>query len=104
MARQAFEKKIEGLEALRRSSDPAEIVAPLRKVIKGPNAEVITGRVAGIDHARRTATIEPHRGEPYDLDEWQRLFMFSRADTIYGGSEEIQRNLIAHHILGPVKR
>ena len=38
--------------------------------------------------------------EPYDLDEWQRLFLFSRADTIYGGSDEIQRNIIAHRALG----
>ncbi len=35
------------------------------------------------------------RGAPYDLDEWQRLYLFSRADTIYGGSDEIQRSIIA---------
>ena len=35
-----------------------------------------------------------------DLDEWQRLFLFSRADTIYGGSDEIQRNIIASRALG----
>ena len=40
------------------------------------------------------------RGEPYDLDEWQRLFLFSRAGTIYGGSDEIQHNLIAARALG----
>ena len=38
--------------------------------------------------------------EPYDLDEWQRLFLFSRADTIYGGSDEIQRNIVAARALG----
>ena len=35
-----------------------------------------------------------------ELDEWQRLFLFSRADTIYGGSDEIQRNTIATRALG----
>jgi alkylation response protein AidB-like acyl-CoA dehydrogenase len=40
------------------------------------------------------------RGERYDLDEWQRLFLFSRAETIYGGSDEIQHDIIATQALG----
>jgi hypothetical protein len=35
-----------------------------------------------------------------DYDELQRLFLFSRADTIYGGSNEIQRDIIARRVLG----
>jgi alkylation response protein AidB-like acyl-CoA dehydrogenase len=42
-----------------------------------------------------------------ELDAWQRLFLFGRAETIYGGSDEIQRNIIATRALGlprPVRR
>ncbi|MEU6138397.1 acyl-CoA dehydrogenase family protein [Nocardioides sp. NPDC047086] len=39
-------------------------------------------------------------GPGYELDRFQSLFLFSRADTIYGGSDEIQRNIIAERVLG----
>jgi alkylation response protein AidB-like acyl-CoA dehydrogenase len=39
-------------------------------------------------------------GPGYDLDEWQRMFLFTRSDTIYGGSDEIQRNVLAERVLG----
>ena len=38
--------------------------------------------------------------EPYDLTAFQRLFLYSRADTIYGGSNQIQRNIIGERVLG----
>jgi alkylation response protein AidB-like acyl-CoA dehydrogenase len=37
---------------------------------------------------------------PYELTPLQRLFLFSRSDTIYAGSNQIQRNLIAQRALG----
>ncbi|MEN3362311.1 MAG: hypothetical protein V7637_6293 [Mycobacteriales bacterium] len=39
-------------------------------------------------------------GPGYDLTDAQRLFLYTRADTIYGGSNEIQRNVIAERHLG----
>lgn len=35
-----------------------------------------------------------------DLSAVQRLFLFSRSDTIYGGSNQIQRNIIGERALG----
>ena len=39
-------------------------------------------------------------GFPYDLTRLQRLFLFTRSETLYGGSNEIQRNIISERALG----
>jgi alkylation response protein AidB-like acyl-CoA dehydrogenase len=38
-----------------------------------------------------------------ELGSLQRLFLYSRADTIYGGSNQIQRNVIGERVLGLAK-
>ncbi|MFN3458785.1 MAG: acyl-CoA dehydrogenase family protein [Novosphingobium sp.] len=43
---------------------------------------------------------EVAEGATYEWDVLPNLFLFSRADTIYGGTNQIQRNLIAERGLG----
>ncbi|MFH8567103.1 acyl-CoA dehydrogenase family protein [Streptomyces sp. NPDC017993] len=60
----------------------------------GELAMRVRGAAAALGPADWTA------GTPYALDPTQRLFLFTRADTLYGGSDEIQRNIIAERVLG----
>lgn len=43
---------------------------------------------------------EVAEGSEYEWDTLPNLFLYSRADTIYGGTNQIQRNLIAERGLG----
>ena len=39
-------------------------------------------------------------GEDYELGDFHRTFLFSRSETIYGGSNQIQRNIVGERVLG----
>jgi alkylation response protein AidB-like acyl-CoA dehydrogenase len=39
-------------------------------------------------------------GEGYSAQDWRRAYMYSRAASIYGGTAEIQRNIVADQLLG----
>ena len=54
-------------------------------------------RVLGPDGATMPGR---HSPEDYRVTEAQQGLLFSRADTVYGGSDQIQRNLIAERVLG----
>ncbi|MET9731257.1 SDR family NAD(P)-dependent oxidoreductase [Streptomyces sp. NPDC006458] len=60
----------------------------------GELAVLARGAAAGVGPAVWSAS------EPYELDADQHLFLFSRADTIYGGSDQIQRTINAERVLG----
>ncbi len=54
--------------------------------------------VLAMDVLGQAGEVHPH-GE-YEWDILPNLFLYSRADTIYGGTNQIQRNLIAERGLG----
>ena len=66
-------------------------------VLTNPHSVMLCRR----DPAMREATVSAGLTLPDgEFGEWQRLYLFSRADTIYGGSNEVQRNIIAERVLG----
>jgi len=52
-------------EAAAGSLEPRHVVVELRRILR--NCEVLTARVAGIDHAARTIHLQPREGDSYDL-------------------------------------
>ncbi|WP_435283296.1 acyl-CoA dehydrogenase family protein [Streptomyces koelreuteriae] len=60
----------------------------------GELAVLVRGAAASVGPADWSASA------PYELDAAQHLFLFSRADTVYGGSDQIQRTIIAERVLG----
>ena len=55
-----------------------------------------TSAMVGID---ATAPLGDPLGIGYRLDPLQRTFLYSRAHTIYGGSNQVQRNVIGERVL-----
>ena len=54
-----------------------------------------------IDLQGAAGTVGPGTSDDgYHLTVEQKLFLFTRADTIYGGSNEIQRNVLGERVLG----
>ena len=60
----------------------------------GELAMQVRGAAAGI------GPVDWSPSSPYELDASQHLFLFSRADTVYGGSDQVQRTIIAERVLG----
>jgi alkylation response protein AidB-like acyl-CoA dehydrogenase len=54
----------------------------------------------GVDVLGARAEIRAGTTDDYELEELQRLFLWTRSDTIYAGTNQIQRNIIAERALG----
>jgi alkylation response protein AidB-like acyl-CoA dehydrogenase len=96
LARAQVDLEVIRLNALRTlSSEQAPQQASISKLLWAGWHRTL-GELAMLVRGQQSLTTGPD----YDLDEWQRMFLFTRSDTIYGGSDEIQRNVLAERVLG----
>ncbi|MFJ4780972.1 acyl-CoA dehydrogenase family protein [Streptomyces sp. NPDC088762] len=88
-----------GLETLRATALRSAAAPSMAKLYRARRHRDLGELAMDISGAASLLAAGAHE-DPYELDDRQRLFLFSRADTIYAGSDEIQRTLIAERILG----
>ncbi len=60
---------------------------------------VATGEQTTYDTVRRLLPGVVETGDDADADAWRLEYLYSRASTIYGGTIEVQRNIIARRLL-----
>jgi alkylation response protein AidB-like acyl-CoA dehydrogenase len=50
--------------------------------------------------AESMITPSPANGSGYALDPWQTSFLGTRSATIWGGTAQVQRNIVGERVLG----
>ncbi|AKN70973.1 acyl-CoA dehydrogenase [Streptomyces sp. PBH53] len=102
LVRQWAELRVMRWHALRTLGGPAGPGAPSVAKLLWANWHQRLGELA-VQVRGAAAAVGPADWSPvspYPLDADQHLFLFSRADTLYGGSDQIQRTIIAERALG----
>jgi alkylation response protein AidB-like acyl-CoA dehydrogenase len=52
-----------------------------------------------VGHAALSVGAGGHHGE-LDNDSWTKVYLYSRAQSVMGGTSQIQKNIVAQRILG----
>ena len=67
--------------------------------VESPEVLVAAAEQAVFDLAADSLAADVTLGDDVESARWRAEFLYSRAATIYGGSAEIQRNIIARRLL-----
>jgi alkylation response protein AidB-like acyl-CoA dehydrogenase len=86
--------------ALMGSGADASVDLSILKIVSSELWQRITEATMEIAGEHGVADSFSHAGETFDLT---KLFMIARPSTIYGGSSEIQRNILAKQLLRPAR-
>jgi alkylation response protein AidB-like acyl-CoA dehydrogenase len=108
VVRQRLARAWTGLRIMRLNNDRL-LTAALRTGHPGPESSIAKLHWANwhrdfgelmVDLMGADALVVGGDGVGYELDPMQHTFLNSRAETIYGGANEIQRNVVGERVLG----
>ncbi|HYA68259.1 MAG TPA: acyl-CoA dehydrogenase family protein, partial [Acidimicrobiales bacterium] len=68
--------------------------------IMGMRGQVLSGPASNTDAGADLASPSRRGGTGYPVSDLQASFFFSRSETIWGGTAEIQRNIVGERVLG----
>ena len=84
--------------AARLAGEPPGPEASIRKLLGDRHGQHVMALARDLVGAAAMLTGDGHNA--LDRAEWHTGFLFSRALTIGGGTEEVQRNIVAERVLG----